>query len=622
MSDPCASHRHPRHTWANPCLVAARIGLLAIVAATPLSHADEPVTTTQPSDTFEPAAEAANAPNVTVSNVGLLDVNVHDTPIASVLEMLSYQARSNIVTSTSVTGNISANLYDVTLEAALDAILIPNQLTYRKMNGVIYVGTVQETNANGPLPQPRVFELKYISRATAAAAVESLLSERGTIAAAESQSSGSGSGGADSLSSVFGEAGVDYLIVIDTPDRLKAIERVIGEIDVRPKQVLIEATILRATLNEDNQLGIDLTLLNGVDFQDVTSTSDAAANLQTGQVPPRRFDNTTFNVNTDLLDGFPGSGFTFGIIKNNVAAFVRALESVTDVSVLAHPKVLALNKHEAEIIVGRRDGYITTMVTETAAVQSVEFLETGTQILLRPVINPDGTVRLDVRPKDSNGGLNSSNLPFEETTETHVQLLLDDGHTVLIGGLFRERTVSSKTQVPVLGDVPILGHLFKRSSDQTVREEVIILLTVHVLKETPEEQEQFREIMEDIERIRVGSRQGLMGTGRDRLAQAFYQEALSQAEAGKFDLALLNARMSLHNQPRHLGAFKLKEELLGRRMWDGGYSRSQTVLLDLLDGASEATAGEPDAGHFGHPPLDHHLMSGHADVIEKGEKSP
>jgi type IV pilus assembly protein PilQ len=547
-------------------------------------------------------AESGRAP-VAIGETGLLNVNVRDTEIAVVLEMLSYQSRSNIVASTSVKGRISANLYDVTLPQALEAILLPNHYAYRRVGHTIFVGTPQEIAAHNPPPQTRIFRLRYISTGEALNAVGALLGEHGkALAGGASQTESRTEGGR-----APGEASGDYLIVTASPERLEAVARLLAEVDVRPRQVLIEATILRATLTEKNELGIDFTLLGGVDFQNVLSVSDAATNVRTGPLLPDEFQDTNFNVNTGFTANVTPGGLTFGIIKNNIGVFLRALEGVTDVVVVANPKVIALNKQEAEVIVGRRDGYLTTTVTQTAAIQTVEFLETGTQVKIRPIINDDGTVRLYVYPKDSNGGLTAANLPFEETTEAKAEILVNDGHTVLIGGLFRERTVGSRSQIPVLGNIPLAGVLFQSRMDQTVREEVIVLLTVHVLKETPEEAGMFAELLDDVERVRVGSRRGLSGLGRERLAQAFYQEALRQAEQGNDELALLNARMTLHNHPKHVAAFKLKERIQGRRMWDGEGSRVRTFVLELIDEAESQRTGSEPVPFFGRPLLDRNV---------------
>jgi type IV pilus assembly protein PilQ len=521
---------------------------------------------------------------------GRLDLHVRNMEISTALELLSYQARANIVASTSVKGQISANLYGVTLEQALDALLRPNKYEYRRLDGAIFVGTLEEVAALQPATT-RVIPLRHVPPAEAAAAVKAVLGPEAVVVEGGGDTKAGGDSGGSGKE--MGSAGADYLIVTGRADRLALVDQVLAEIDRRPRQVLVESTVLRATLNEQNQFGIDFSLLGGVDFQNVNSTSNAAVDLHTGALPQNKLQNTTFNFNTDFGGMDTNGGFSFGLIKNNIGAFVRALEQVTDVVVVANPKLVALNKQEAEVIVGRRDGYLTTMVTQTAAVQKVEFLETGTQIKFRPVINEDGTVRLLVRPKDSNGGLTSANLPFEETTEAHADILVPDGDTVLIGGLFRERTVNTRNQIPLLGDVPGLGLLFGNRNDQTTREEVIILLTVHILKEDQRQSREFRALADDVERIRVGSRRGLLGTGRERLAQAHYQEALHQLDQNNRELALLNVRMTLNNQPNHMAAMKLYEQLLGERLWDEDGTRMRTFIWDLLEPPPTPVYGRP-----------------------------
>jgi len=116
-----------------------------------------------------------------VTEAGLLEVHVRDTEITTVLEMLSYQARSNIVASTSVQGTVSANLYGLTLLEALDAILTPSQYAYRQVGRTIFVGTPTEIAAQLPPPQTRVFRLRYISKAEALTAVNAVLSPEGSV---------------------------------------------------------------------------------------------------------------------------------------------------------------------------------------------------------------------------------------------------------------------------------------------------------------------------------------------------------------------------------------------------------------------------------------------------------
>lgn len=592
----------------------------AIAVAQPTAPASQPSIADAVRALFAPTAVTADPapstrdPNqVQVSPTGLIDVHCRQTEISAILEMLSYQLRTNIVTSSSVKGPVSANLYGVTLTEALDAILTPNGFTHRKVGNAIFVSGKDEATPAVDAMETRVFVLQNITRSQAASAVQSVMGQLSNNASGNG--GGANSGGASypgaSKESPFGalpteksgseDASEEYLVVTDTPQRLAIVDDLLRKIDVRPRQVLIEATILRATLNEGNQFGIDFTLLGGIDFENVGSVSNAASDLQTGDLPPTTLQNTSFNVNTDLIGTPPSGGVSFGIIHNGVAGFLRALEEVTDVTVVANPKLVALNKQEAEVIVGRRDGYLTTTVTQTAAIQTVNFLETGTQIRVRPLINADGVVRLEVHPKDSNGGLTSANLPFEETTEAHANILVDDGHTVLIGGLFRERTVSSREQVPIIGNVPILGLPFQHRNDTTTREEVIILLTVHVLKNSDAERATNDELIADVERVRSGARTGLVGVGREQLAQAFFKEALAQAEAGDVEKALLNVRLALHNHPRHAAALELKEQLESKCVWDHEGSNIRTMLLDLLH--EERQEFPHSTERFGRPPF-------------------
>jgi type IV pilus assembly protein PilQ len=561
---------------------------------------DEP--TEAPEQRNEPDGEVyaslfGDQPAVTINEAGLIDLHVREQSIATVLEMLSYETQTNIVTSAGVSGTVSANLYSVTLEQALEAVLTPNRYEYHVRGRTVFVGNGEDLLALLPPPATRVFKLKFIRPHEAASAVKAVLSEGATVVEGGTAQE-SGGGGGDNTDIVG--AATDYLIVTDFPERLDAAAALLAEVDHRPSQVLIESTILRATLTESNQFGVDFTMLGGVDFENVGSTSNASADLSTGALPAEQLQDTTFNINTDFARNVAAGGFTFGLIKNSVAGFIRALEEVTDVVVVANPKLTALNKQEAQVIVGRRDGYLTTTVTETAAVQTVEFLETGTQIKFRPIINVDGTVQLWVHPKDSNGGLSAANLPFEETTEATAAIMVKDGNTVLIGGLFRERSVNTRNQLPLLGNIPWAGLLFGSRNDQTVREEVIILLTVHVLKESQAEQGAFAQLRDDIERVRIGMRRGLLGTGRERLAQAYYRAAMENLEAGERDLAELHARMTLHNQPKHVPAVKLLEQLEQQRLWDEEGTRMRTFIWGLIH-PERGNGNAPGAPVFGRP---------------------
>ncbi len=541
---------------------------------------------------------------VAMDTGGRLDVRFRGVDLIVALEMLSEQTQRNIVVDQGVSGTASVILRGVTFEQALEAILSANGLRYEARGNVIYVRSAEEkqTSAAKGWSEQKVmhlFRLNYVAAAEAAKHIEPLLGEGDSVTQQSAPEVGikPDAEAAGGLSPASGE----LLVVITTPQRLELMKRLIAELDERPRQVLIEATIMRATLNEQNALGIDFNTLGGVDLQILAANAPAAADITSlGSVPQGRLDETNLTLRTDFNDLMPGGGFTFGIIKDHVAAFIRALEQVTDVAVMANPKVLALNKQRGEIIVGRRDGYLTTTVTETAAIQTVEFLETGTKLVFRPFISGDDYVRLEIHPEDSNGGLTAANLPFQETTEATTNVLIRDGHTILIGGLFRERTQSVSSRVPWISNIPLLGHLFGIDQDQTTREEVIILLTVTVLRESEAEREMFEGLSEDIERVRVGMRRGLLGTGREKLAEAHYHWALQHLRDGRYDDAMFDVRMAVHINPRMLDAVKLRERLLEERTWHSEGARMRTFVKELI----RADAGLPPRPVFDRPDLE------------------
>ena len=564
--------------------------LVAIVlmgAAALRANAADPPPASQPAGA-EPSREAA-PPSVTVGPGSKVTLHLVDVPLPDALRMLSEPTKRNIVLAAGADGRVSCSLYNVSFDQALDAMLVSNGLGYRSEGDFIFVHNVEDIQKiakSRRVLTARIFRLTYLSAMTAKDMITPLLSaDVGKIsltpAAAKGLGGSSSTSGGGTETQGDASAGVDAILVTDYSDKLDQIGRVLADLDVRPKQVLVEATILRATLNEDNALGIDFTTVGGIDFTALSSISPAAQSIATGVTPPDALQDTSYTVRTNLNQAVPNGGFTFGIIKDQVGFFIRALESITDTDILANPKVLALNKQIGQVVVGRRDGYLTTTITETTAIQQVEFLETGTVLSFRPFIGEDGTVRMEIHPKDSTGGLTSANLPFEQTTEVTTNVLVHDGHTILIGGLFREVSTATRGQVPGLGNLPGVGVLFRTTRDATVREEVIILLTVHIVKGDGDHKAT-KELYEDTERYRLGMRKGIQWFGRERLAEAHYQSAVEHLARGDTEKAVWDAEMAMHNFPRHVHAAKLVESIRHKRQWESEASSVRSFVHDRI----------------------------------------
>jgi len=555
---------------------------------------------------------SASAPQVNVSDAGTVEIHVNEANLVEVLRMLSLQSQKNIIASKEVRGTVTANLYNVTIKEALDAILKSNGFGYREKGNFIYVYTSKELadiEKSERQTKTEVFHLHYSPASNVMSVIKPMLSNEGTIAftvaAGKGIESGAKEAGGDSVASE------DMLVVRDYPENLDRVRMALKDVDRRPQQILLEATIMSARLTEDNALGVDFNILGGVDMNNLVF-SDTTAQLTGGGVkalppPPGAPAGTPDFIPTDGKPRSVGTGTSFttpiagglkvGFVSSEVSIFVAALETVANTSVLANPKILALNKQRGEVLVGREDGYLTTTVTDTTTVQTVEFLKTGTRLTFRPYIGDDGYVRLEVHPEDSDGHV-VSGLPSKTTTEVTSNVMVKDGHTIVIGGLFRESSTAARSQIPLLGDIPIVGALFRNRQDITTREEIIILLTPHIIKDDAAYSRASEEAQKDMEKLRVGVRRGMMFFGRERLAEANYDKAVREMNkknpSRRKAIWYLDAAINLN--PTFLEAIKMKESLSGKEITTVDNSNMHSFLKRLVmsERASKAEAEEQE----------------------------
>jgi len=407
------------------------------------------------------------------------------TTISAALRMLQLKYHKNIIPISRLEGQINVTeLFDVTFEEALQAI-----------NGSIMVYTPEEYEKmkdDKRRMETRVFTLYYISAEEAKTLLAPALSESGSIEATAAPEVGISSG--DDLSVQEGGNSMslhDAIVIKDYPENIAEAESLIKRLDVRPLQVLIEATILSATLTEGLDLGVDLNFMAGTSLSGTAATSDivdsGTISRGTAATPPiagiSGLSGTPIETSGFATAGM--NGIRIGISTGDVRVFISALETVTDVTVLANPKILALNKQVGTVFIGQNLGYRSSTTVSGSGVASsgeVKFLKSGTKLSFRPYITDDGYIRMDIYPKDSSATKDSDGVPTETTAELTTNIMVKDGQTIVIGGLFRDSITSSRSQVPLLGDVPVVGELFKGTTDQSVRQEVIILLTPHIIE--------------------------------------------------------------------------------------------------------------------------------------------
>jgi type II secretory pathway component GspD/PulD (secretin) len=246
-----------------------------------------------------------------------------------------------------------------------------------------------------------------------------------------------------------------------------------------------------------------------------------------------------------------------------MALFITALEQITDVTIMANPKILAVNKQLGQVYIGTKLGYREGDV-ETAGggtqQGAVKFLDTGTKLAFRPYIGNDGYIRMDIHPKDSSGNLNAQGVPNETAAELSTNVIVKDGQTVVIGGLFRDVVNTTKKQVPLLGSIPLLGNLMKSTSDSTTRQEVIVLLTPHIIQTPDQLNSEAR--ADDVKRKWSGARERLNWLNVGRQAEDSYAKAAGFYAGGDAQSALNELNWTLHLRPSYLEAIRLRERIV------------------------------------------------------------
>ncbi len=516
--------------------------------------------------------------------------------IRDALAILGSMYQKNIVPTPNVDGALAfRSLSNVTFEEAMNAIL-GDHFKYVQEGNLIKVYTKDEYKklmADKERMITKIFTLYYISAAEAMKLIDPVLSGAGIIKGSSPSEAISTTGASISTGAGGGDTMAlnDHVVILDYPENIRAAGKLLKELDVRPKQVLVEATILSCNLTEGMKFGVDLNFMGGIQLtgetaiDEHTSGSGDALELTESETSPIRQLGLGIASGTPIeTSGFAsvgGSGLRIGITTGEVAAIITALETVTDTTVLANPKILAVNKQLGQVYIGTKIGYVSqTTQTQTSTTQAVEFLDTGTKLSFRPYIGDDGYIRMDIHPKDSSGTLKENNIPDESSTELATNIMVKDGQTIVIGGLFRDVVVTSRSQIPLLGDLPIVGGAFRGTSDTVIRQEVIILLTPHIIEEPQQTEGMAR--ADDIRRKRFGAKDELQWVGRARLAEDRYAKAAKYYVEGDTNAALKELGYVLRLRPAYLEAIQLKERIIAETDPDA-VSKMERVMLENID---------------------------------------
>lgn len=384
---------------------------------------------------------------------GLITLNFHQVDIRELLSALAIKREINIVMAQDVSGKVSLHLYRVTLDEALHAIALAGGFAHMKEGTMHFIyKPKEEQDPQAARLQMRIFELKYAEVDKVQEVLDAIPGMR-VIQVHEPSKT---------------------IIVEDTPENIKKIETVIRFWDRRPRQVMIEAKILQIRLTDEMSLGVNWNKILG-DVRIGTGGFSTAVPPTAEGISP--VPSTGSGVFANMITG-AGT-------RHEFAVALDALQAKTKVNTLSAPKILAIHGKQAKVQVGGRQGYKVTTVTGTGlATESVEFLDTGTILDITPYIGSKGDVLLHVKPSINSVTIDAaSGVPTVKATTVSTWLMAKSGETVFIAGLIQDQKTKTGEMVPCLGTLPGLGLFFRGTSRSTGKEELVVLITPHVLED-------------------------------------------------------------------------------------------------------------------------------------------
>jgi len=452
----------------------------------------------------------------------LISLDLRDMDIIDVLKFIALKGKLNLAISKAISGRVTLTMKDVTIGDALDIILRANNLAFNRRDNIIYVMTGEEyLNLYGKKyndrTEVRIVSLKYAKPSYALTALDSLKSSVGKVVIDEDTGSMVMIDTSDNLKrmmdtlnqmdrkiethnyklqyavakdiaaqlktrldakavgSIQADDRSNQLILTAFPERLSEVEKIIKELDVPTKAVLIDVRILQILLNPQSDYGINWS-------NPIPGENGNPANFNMPM---------SFPISTNISGaGTVGSIAYKSLNANALQAQLSALKQVTDTKVIARPRLMVTNNQEANIHIGDTIPYVTSTTTgtgDTATVsEQINFIDVGIKLKVTPSINDDGYVTMKIRPEISSRTKDvltpqKASIPQVNTTFVETTAIVKDGNTVIIGGLKQLTNQYSKQGMPFLMDIPVAGYLFKNQSKNLQDTEIAIFLTPHIV---------------------------------------------------------------------------------------------------------------------------------------------
>jgi type IV pilus assembly protein PilQ len=431
----------------------------------------------------------------------LLSLNFQDIEVRAVLQIIADFTGQNVVVSDTVQGNLTLRLQNVPWDQALDIILRTKGLTMRQNGNVMYIAPTEEVAARERL------ELEARKTVTELVPLRSELIQINYAKASEFAAllKSAGEGDEASLLSPRGQVTVDprtnTLLIQDIPDKITEVRNLITRLDRPVQQVLIDSRVVIANDDFRKEIGVRWGFTGVDDNGDngiITTTGtlegtggivdDAVGNLQdSGQPFPVNLPSLNQRLGVNLGASDPFGSIALAILGKDylVDLELSALQAEGRGEILSNPRVVTADGAEASIRQGREIPYQT--ISEEGV--NIEFKKAELELTVVPQITPDNRVIMDLVVKKNEQGATVTTstgaaIPAIDTREIATQVLVDNGQTVVLGGVFEQTSNNTTDKVPLLGDIPGVGRLFQRRTNSNIKRELLIFVTPQIVRET------------------------------------------------------------------------------------------------------------------------------------------
>lgn len=419
-----------------------------------------------------------------------LSLNFQDIDVRSVLQLIADFTDLNLVASDTVAGNITLRLQNVPWDQALDLVLKTKGLDKRQIGNVLLVAPADEIAARERQElesQKQIAELAPLRRE-----LIQVNYAKATDMAKLFQSVTSADGTPDSRGSITVDDRTNSIIAYQTQERLDELRRIVAQLDIPVRQVMIEARIVEANVDYDKALGVRWggSVRNG--RWDVSGKDGAQIfDEDTGQ---RKFLGTDTIGNTTVDDGLANlpfvdmgvqnstSGIAIGYLGSNIVLDLQlsAMEKTGNGEIVSQPKVVTSDKETAKILKGQEVPY---QEASSSGATTTSFKEAALALEVTPQITPDNRIIMEVKvTKDAPDFANLVNgVPPLNKNEVNAKVLVNDGETIVIGGVFSNTQTSAVEKVPFLGDLPFLGRVFRRDIIRDNKAELLVFITPRIM---------------------------------------------------------------------------------------------------------------------------------------------